>query len=305
MGSGAIPVGVAAAASALLLFAAHPGSPGTIVLAALATLPLFLVGLSLSLFHGIATAAAATIAILFAVGTAPAAYYAIVNALPAALLMWQADRHPDQPGRLVITLCGFAALPIIAAAIAFSGEPAGLQGVIQQQIDGFLAGGTRPEAVPETEWRAIGEAFAGVLPAMAATFWALLITINASLAQGVLRRFGKARLPSPDIAEIRLPRWLPAILAATLAGSFLGGGIGYVATNLVSVATLPFFFAGLGIMHAVLRRSGGGRFWIVGVYMLLLVFGWPAVVLMLIGLVDLIFDFRGRGGPRNPPSSGT
>src|SRR3546814_12404658 len=79
MNSGWLPVGAAAATSAVLLFAAQPDSPGGMLLAVLATLPLFLVGLSWGLFHGAASGAAASIAILGAVSVSAGLYYGLVN----------------------------------------------------------------------------------------------------------------------------------------------------------------------------------------------------------------------------------
>ena len=192
MNSGWLPVGAAAAASALLLFGAPAGSPGGMLLAVLATLPLFLVGLSWGVFHGAATGAAATFAILFSVGTSAGLYYGVVNALPAALLMWQAERAPDRPDRLVIMLTACAAAPIVAAALYFGTQEGGLEAA---------------------------------------------------------------------------------------------------------------FFGGLSVMHWALRRSAAPGLWLGLLYLLLLVFGWPALILLLIGLVDTIFDFRGRAGP--PPAAPT
>lgn len=302
MNSGWLPVGAAAAASALLLFAAQPDSPGGMLLAVLATLPLFVVGLSWGLFHGAASGAAASIAILGAVGIGAGLYYGVVNALPAALLMWQAERAPDRPGRLVMTLTACAAAPIVAAALYFSMRDGGLEGAVRGQLEPLLTGVvTDGSGATPPEWAAFVETFAGLFPALAATFWALLIAVNGALAQGLLRRFGKNRLPSPDIAAVRVPRWMLAVFGATLALSVLAGGLGYLANNLVPVAALPFFFGGLAVMHWALRRSGAAGLWLGLLYGLLIVFGWPAVILMLIGLVDTIFDFRGRAGP--PPAS--
>ncbi len=126
------------------------------------------------------------------------------------------------------------------------------------------------------------------------------MAVNGALAQGVLRRFGKNRLPTPDIAAIRAPRQLLALFAVVLAGTFLPGGIGFLADNLVPILALPLFFAGLSMMHWSLRRSGAPGLWLGLLYGLLLVFGWPALILALIGLADAIFDFRGRAGP--PPA---
>lgn len=302
MNSGWLPVGAAAATSALLLFAAQPDSPGGMLLAVLATLPLFLVGLSWGLFHGAASGAAASIAILGAVGIGAGLYYGLVNALPAALLMWQAERSPDKPGRLVLTLAACAAAPIIAASLYFGMHEGGLEGAVRAQLEPLLTGAVSESGgtVPP-EWTAFVETFAGLFPALAATFWALLIAVNGALAQGLLRRFGKNRLPSPDIAAVRIPRWMLGVFAATLALSVLAGGVGYLANNLVPVAALPFFFGGLAFMHWALRRSGAPGLWLGLLYGLLIVFGWPAAILMLIGLADTIFDFRGRAGP--PPAA--
>src|SRR3546814_9505046 len=93
MNSGWLPVGAAAATSAVLLFAAQPDSPGGMLLAVLATLPLFLVGLSWGLFHGAASGAAASIAILGAVSVRAGPCYGLVHALPAALLMRSEERR--------------------------------------------------------------------------------------------------------------------------------------------------------------------------------------------------------------------
>ncbi|MEQ8813374.1 MAG: DUF2232 domain-containing protein [Thalassobaculum sp.] len=302
MNSGWLPVGAAAATSALLLFGAPAGSPGGMLLAVLATLPLFLVGLSWGAFHGAASGAAATFAILLSISTTAGLYYGIVNALPAALLIWQAERSPDRPDRLVIMLTACAAAPILAAALYFGMQEGGLQGVIRGELEPALidsvvdpAGNTPPQ------WREFVEAVVGLLPAMAAMSWAMLIAINGALAQGVLRRFGKNRLPSPDIASIRLPRVMVTVFAVTLVLAFLPGGLGFLGSNLVPVAALPLFFGGLSLMHWSLRRSGSPGLWLGMLYVLLLVFGWPAVILALIGLLDAIFDFRGRAGP--PPAA--
>ena len=160
---------------------------------------------------------------------------------------------------------------------------------------------TDPSGATPPEWTAFVETFAGLFPALAATFWALLIAVNGALAQGLLRRFGKNRLQSPDIAAVRVPRWMLVVFGATLALSVLAGGLGYLANNLVPVAALPFFFGGLAVMHWALRRSSAAGLWLGLLYGLLIVFGWPAAILMLIGLVDTIFDIRGRAGP--PPAS--
>jgi len=304
MNSGWLPVGAAAATSALLLFGAPAGSPGGMLLAVLATLPLFLVGLSWGLFHGAASGAAATFAILLSVSTSAGLYYGLINALPAALLIWQAERSPEQPVRLVLLLTASAAAPILAAALYFSMQDGGLEGAIRAQLEPMLIGSVVDQSGnTPPQWREFVDTMVGLFPAIAAISWAMLIAVNGALAQGVLRRFGKNRLPTPDIAAIRAPRAMVTVFVAILATGFLPGSLGFLANNLVLVAALPLFFGGLSIMHWSLRRSGSPGLWLGMLYVLLMVFGWPALILALIGLLDAIFDFRGRAGP--PPAAPT
>ncbi|NQW10872.1 MAG: DUF2232 domain-containing protein [Alphaproteobacteria bacterium] len=302
MGSGWISVGVAAAISALLLFVAQPSSPVSMLLAIFATLPLFLVGLSLGWFHGAAAAGAASIAILFAIGPAPAGYYAIVNAIPVTMLLVAVERHPNTPVRAVLTLVGLAAVPMVVGALLFSSSDGGLSGVIRERLGDFQAMmSVSPRDMSPEEWQALLNALAAILPGLGAVFWVLLITLNGALAQGLLTRVGKARLPTPDIAAVRLPRWMPGVLAAITASSFLPGEMGYLGTNLVPLAALPFLFSGLGVVHALLRGVSGAGLWFALVYVLLLVLVWPAVIVLGLGLIDSIVDFRRRFGRSGPP----
>ena len=302
MGSGLIPVGIAAAVSALLLFAAYPASLGSMLLAVFSTLPLFLVGLSMGWFYGAAAAGAATIAILFAIGIAPAGYYLIVNAVPVALLLLTLERHPGVPGRALLTLVGLAALPVVVATALFSGTDGGLGGVIRERLAEFqtmMPAGS--QAVPAEQWQAFVDMLSIILPGLGAAFRVLLIVVNGVLAQGLLVHLNKARLPTPDIASIWLPRWMPGVLALALALSFMPGDIGYLGTNLVPLAALPFLFVGLGVMHALLRGVSGGGLWIGVLYALLLMIGWPAAIVLGLGLVDTVVDFRRRFGGGKPP----
>jgi len=100
---------------------------------------------------------------------------------------------------------------------------------------------------------------------------------------------------------VRLPRWMPGVLAAITASSFLPGEMGYLGTNLVPLAALPFLFSWLGVVHALLRGVSGAGLWFALVYVLLLVLVWPAVIVLGLGLIDSIVDFRRRFGRSGPP----
>lgn len=299
-------VGFTAAVSALMTFAVYPAPSAGALLTVMASLPLFLLGLAKGPFFAIAAGAAAFAALVPSLGLDAGAYYLVVNALPACLLIWQAERSNSDASRLAMTAIGYACVPVVFAALFFSTREGGLRGLILERLaeirDALLANpvlGTQQQMDP-TQVEALISAIAALFPAMAAASWVVLVAINAALAQGVLRRFNKASLPTPDIASLRLPRWTAFVLAGALMTAYLPGEIGYLAMNLVPVILLAFLFAGLGVVHALVRRLAGGAMWLAALYVVLFVFGWPGAIVVLVGMLDVIFDFRRRAGP--PPA---
>ena len=58
------------------------------------------------------------------------------------------------------------------------------------------------------------------------------------------------------------------------------------------------------MLHAITRGMGSRPFALGGVYAAVIVFGWPVLVMTLLGLADTAFDIRGRAaGKRGPPAS--
>lgn len=288
-----------------MTFAVYAAPTGGALLTVMASLPLFLLGLSRGSFFALAAGAAAFAALVPSLGADAAAYFAVINAFPACLLIWQAERSGSDATRLAMTLTGYACLPIAVATLFFSSREGGLEGAIRDRLldmrDALLASPLFAQQGPvdTAQFDALIDGMAALFPAMAAGSWVVLIAINAALAQGLLRRFGKAALPTPDIASLRLPRWVAFLLAGSLLLANLDGGLGYLGMNLAPVILLAFLFCGLGVVHALVRRLNSGAMWLASLYALLFVFGWPAAVVVLLGMLDVVFDFRRRVG--QPP----
>ena len=115
------------------------------------------------------------------------------------------------------------------------------------------------------------------------------------LAQGLLVRFARNLRPSPDIASIELPAWMAPVLAVVLAVAFLApGDFGFIAKNFAPLLLLPFFFAGLAVTHAFLRRTRAAGLLLFLFYLLLVLFTWPAAVVVFLGLLDQWANLRRR-----------
>ncbi|CAL1241650.1 DUF2232 domain-containing protein [Candidatus Methylocalor cossyra] len=65
-----------------------------------------------------------------------------------------------------------------------------------------------------------------------------------------------------------------------------------IAANLAIPPLILFLLAGLAILHALLSKTGAGRFGLVGIYLTLVLVSPLALLIMLIGLSDVWIDWR-------------
>ena len=120
----------------------------------------------------------------------------------------------------------------------------------------------------------------------------------------LLARWWQALLYNPggfaeEFRELRLPRAAAVAALAAFAASLLGGAPGALGTELAMLGITVFMFQGLAVAHAVVARLGASAGWLVGVYVLLFLFGPPAAMALgTAGVVDVWMDFRQRLGSR-------
>ena len=305
-----IAIGAGLLSALPLMIAAS--QPSGLLLLFLAPLPLFLTGLA----QGLVGAAIASGTVLLVAGLV-AGFLAAVGALmflvgPCLLLIRQAllnrpaaagatagggtGQPPVEwypPGLLTTWLLwiGLAWLTLSLAFLFF--ESGNMQATIEAHLRQALTV-TLPGAT-DADVDAMATRMAGFALGFGIVSYLLILAMNATLAQGTLVRFSRNLRPTPDIADLRLPGWLAPVLAVVLLGAFLlSGDLGFVARNLLPILLLPFFFAGLAVVHAYARRVRSGNFLLALFYVLLVLFTWPAAFVVLLGLFDQWADLRRR-----------
>lgn len=315
--STAVLLSIAAGLMSALPLIAVAGFPGGVLLMLLAPLPLFLVGLS----QGVASVAIAGTTLIVVVGLAVGLFAAIAMlvtlAAPAAILVRQAllnrqlqsaagGAEPQgaapgpiewyPPGLLVTWLTGVGVVWLAVSLFVIGSGVGGFEAHLRERMVETLTMMV-PQAAPE----AIAQTAGTVAPiALGAGLvsWLLLLALNAVLAQGALARFGRNLRPAPDIGDIELPVWLAPALAATLVAAFLADGdLGFVARNLAMVLLLPFLFLGLSVVHVLIRRLQAKVLLFVAFYAVMLLFTWPAVIVVALGLLEQWLNLRRRFSP--------
>jgi hypothetical protein len=279
--------------SSSLFLALSSGMPGMVLLAYFIQLPLLFVGLSLGLAASVIAAGSAILVCSLIAGVVAAALFALVQAVPAVMVIRQAllSRQQDgkvewyPPGLVLAQLATFAALCITASYLVLLGHPGGLQGVLSDFIGATLAelSGVEAEAAPSPE---LGR-WMFLFPGLMAASWLVMVVVNGVLAQALAVRLGWNRRPSPALSELELPGWLwPAIGVAALLAVLGDDGLGFLGRSLLIVLVVPYMFLGLAVIHAFARRWSHRRLALTIFYGGVMLLGWPLLAILLLGFVE-------------------
>ncbi|MSO77165.1 MAG: DUF2232 domain-containing protein [Alphaproteobacteria bacterium] len=285
------------------------GSPGGMVLAYLSQMPLFLAGLSAAWPIAAVGAAVAAVIVAGIGGLASTGLFLLTSAVPAVLLVRQAllnrptaagDLEWYPPGMLVAWLAGLPAIALAALALFAMGEEGGLEGMVLAFMTAFLKSvGT---ANPGGNEATVKTLVTAILPGLVGCSWMFMVIVNGVLAQGLLIGFQRNQRPAPRLGDMVLPSWLLYALAASLLIAVVGGGgLGYIARNLALMFALAFFLQGLGVVHALIARMRArATMTLVMFYVLLILLGWTALLVTLLGIVEPFVAIRARLAGRPP-----
>ena len=309
----------AGASAAAMFLAVLTGNPVGLVTVYLAPLPLFLVAFALGPRPGLMAAGLAVL-LVYGIGggmVLPLTFL-VVAALPAVVIGRQAllsrqradggiEWYP--PGRLLLILTGLGLGLVTAATVlaAVFGGDGGLKGLVRDLLAGpltaFLAASGAPGA-PEAAGgtgSAVADGVASVLPGVVAVSWLVMVVTNGLFAQALLVRLNRLMRPPLRMTELSLPDWAPLVLAATAVGAAtLEGEAGFLLVNLALVMVVPFFFAGLSVVHAFAARYPARMAILVGFYLMLFVLAWSVIAVIGLGVIEQWAGLRGRFAAATP-----
>jgi hypothetical protein len=197
------------------------------------------------------------------------------------------------PGRLTLWVAGLG-IGGIGVALLLLGGPESLQATLRDVI-GRALDRLSENTLPDRD--RVAATLAALIPGIAAASWMVMAVINGALAQGLLARFGLAWRPSPDLAQLGLPRWLTAALGLAATATLVGGTWRFLGINLIIALSVPFCLGGLAVVHAAVRRLPHPGMALIAFYMLAGMFGWPLLAAAALGLVEAWFGLRRRLAP--------
>ena len=286
----------------------------------LAPLPLCLAGLGWGGMAALLSALTGTVVIAASLGAATAAVFALSIAAPTALLTHLAllSRPAATPnGQVVGALEWYPPGRIIGWAALIAGLLAGIlvltigydQEAYRDTIRQILEHSTLKEldrngtVFTEEAIASLSSVLARALPAAFAVIWLTITLFNLWIAALIVDASGRALRPWPDLRGFELPNALVPIFAAALAASFLPGLPGLLATGLTGALLFAYVLQGLAVIHLYSRGLPFRAVLLTAIYLGILLLGWVALVVAILGLAEPLLGLRQRGQP--PTSGGT
>ncbi|WP_439375089.1 DUF2232 domain-containing protein [Bradyrhizobium sp. PMVTL-01] len=312
---------VAGAASALMFASIVSGALISLVLFYLAPLPLMVA----SIGWGPLCASLGGIAAAVGLGALFGLPYCIAFAVTVALPAWwlghlvllsrqvspvAADTSATEPsaepelewypvGRILLWIAGFAALTTVAALLTLGTDAETITGTLQRGLMRILRA-TDPQTSAEASQ--FVEALVRIAPAAATIVAMMTLTLNLWLSAKVTATSGRLHRPWPDLKTAELPPMTLVALCVTLAFCFTGGLLAIVAQITTAALMMGYALTGFAVLHTLTLALKSRTFWLGSTYAVVVVFGWPVIAMVILGLADAVFGFRERFlRSRQPP----
>jgi hypothetical protein len=292
------------------------------VLFYLAPLPLCLAGLGWGGMAALVSALTSTVVIAASLGPATAAIFAISMAAPTALLAHLAllSRPAVAPqGQHIAALEWYPAGRIVGWAALLAGLLAGVLVLIlgydqesyRESIREILNHSALKELdrdgtlFTEETIASLSGVLARALPAAFAVIWLTITLFNLWMAGLIVDASGRALRPWPDLHALELPNALVLIFAGALAASFLPGLPGLLAIGLAGALLFAYVLQGLAVIHVSTRGVPLRSLLLAVVYLGILLLGWVAIVVAIVGLAEPLLGLRQRANRGGQPPTTT
>jgi uncharacterized protein YybS (DUF2232 family) len=264
--------------------------------------PLFMAGLGLGTLAGATASAVGVLAALAIHGTLNAAIFALSFGVPVAILIRQAmlsrnidgvtEWYPTGFLAATLTMIGLVLAVVYTAILPMLGVQEHAEAMMRAFAENFATskdGVAVEELLDRIGW------VMRLLPGMLTGFWMLALLAGGTVAQALLERMKRNLRPHPDFAGIRLPNWMAAVAAATMAAAvFAPEPVGDYAVSMAFAVCFGYLVQGLAVVHAFIRKIEGGTILLVIFYLLVFAPVWPAMLVVLLGAVEQFAEFRRR-----------
>lgn len=308
-----ILIAIAAGAASALMFASIiSGTAIAIILMYLAPLPLLVAALGWGPIIAAIGGIVAALALGILIGWAYMLAFAMWAAVPALwlghlILLGRPVETPAAPtngdagaiewyptGRIVLWIAAFAVAITLTTLLMLGTDAETINAAMRRSLSRMF--GARAGASE------VGAVMALIAPAAGALGTMVALTLNVWLAAKIVNMSGRLRRPWPDLKTIALPPMTMAALSAAIAFCFTGGLLALAAQVISAAMMTAYAMMGFATLHTITLALKSRGLWLLFAYLTVVVFGWPIVLMTIVGLADAVFGFRQRFTQRQNPA---
>jgi hypothetical protein len=202
-------------------------------------------------------------------------------------------------GRILLWTAGFAALTTMAALLMLGTDAAIIKDAMRRGLLRII--GVRGATPAATDTEQFIDALVAIAPPAAAIVAMMTLTLNLWLAAKITATSGRLHRPWPDMKSAALPPMTLAVLSLALALCFTGGLLAILGQIVSAALMMAYALTGFAVLHTLTLAMKSRALWLSGTYAVVLVFGWPVLAMVGLGLADAVFGFRQRYLQRRTP----
>jgi hypothetical protein len=216
----------------------------------------------------------------------------VANATPTAAATPVAPPLEWYPvGRILLWIAAFAALTTMAAMLTLGTDAEAITGTLRRGLLRIVGPREADSAGDVERWVA---ALSLIAPPAAAIVSMLTLTLNLWLAGKIAATSGRLHRPWPDLRTAELPPMTLVALSVALAFCFIGGLAALFAQIATTALMMAYAYTGFAVLHTLTLALKSRALWLSCTYAVVVVFGWPVLAIVALGLADAVFRFRER-----------
>jgi hypothetical protein len=308
----------AGCASALMFASLISGALISLLLFWLAPLPLMMAGLG----WGPLTASVGGIAAALSLGAIFGLPYCITFVIMVVLPAWWlghlallgrpiADPNPGggpapaavnlewyPVGRILLWIAGFAVLTTMAALLTLGTDAASIAAAMKRGLMRVL---DSRMVTANADMERVVDAMVAVAPLAAVIVTMISLTINLWLATLVTATSGRLRRPWPDLRTTALPAMTLVASCVGIAFCFTSGLLAILAQVITTALMVAYALTGFAVLHTVTQSLNSRALWLSCAYVVVVIFTWPVMAMVVLGIADALFGLRQRYLRSRPP----
>jgi hypothetical protein len=198
-------------------------------------------------------------------------------------------------GRILLWIAIFATIMTTAMLLTMGSDGPSITGTMRSAWAHLL------ESVDVTPTDRKLDALVTIAPAAAVILVMMTLTLNLWLAAKITATSGRLHRPWPDLRSAALPPLTLAALCAAIAFCFSGGLPAILAQIITAALLIAYAFTGFAVLHTLTLALKNRALWLSCTYAIVVIFSWPVLAMVVLGIADAVFGIRQRYLQGRPP----